>query len=139
VIFGFGVCLQAVCEGFLSGIFVRCCPGGFPCYILTKNAQAKGVGISLPAKEGGYRCILRQDLQTRIEIYYANITVYQLGPTVATTGKVLKDVPRNIWEKKFDLALFFSFFFLSNLFSVGAKPYDRDVDTNVCPYVSSLN
>ncbi|KAJ6512031.1 hypothetical protein C8R47DRAFT_1093195 [Mycena vitilis] len=57
-----------------------CCPGGFSSYILGKNPYACGVGISLPVENGGHACLLEEDVLPRFELYWADITRYQLGP-----------------------------------------------------------
>ncbi|KAJ6584697.1 hypothetical protein B0H19DRAFT_925897, partial [Mycena capillaripes] len=57
-----------------------CCPGGFSSYILGKNPYATGVGISLPVESGGHSCLLEEDNLSRFELYWGDLTRYQLGP-----------------------------------------------------------
>ncbi|KAJ7164670.1 hypothetical protein C8R43DRAFT_987869 [Mycena crocata] len=59
-----------------------CCPGGFSSYILDKNPYASGVGISLAVENGGHACLLEEENLNRYELYWADITRYQLGPVL---------------------------------------------------------
>ncbi|TFK49426.1 hypothetical protein OE88DRAFT_1757165 [Heliocybe sulcata] len=60
--------------------YTQCCPGGFTSYVLRKNRYAKGVGVSLPAQEGGHALLLDYSLRSRLDLYSADVTGYQLGP-----------------------------------------------------------
>jgi hypothetical protein len=57
-----------------------CCPGGFSLYILSKNTNAYGVGLSLPVSSGGHSFLIEEDLQLHLDLHLADITTYQLGP-----------------------------------------------------------
>ncbi|KAJ7075848.1 hypothetical protein B0H15DRAFT_611058 [Mycena belliarum] len=65
-----------------------CCPGGFSSYILGKNRNAYGVGISLPTESGGHSCLLKEDELERFQLYWADLTRYQLGPAFIDDPKL---------------------------------------------------
>ncbi|KAK0439053.1 uncharacterized protein EV420DRAFT_1584599 [Desarmillaria tabescens] len=58
-----------------------CCPGGFSSYILDKNTQASGFGISLSPQEGGHPFLMDESLLNRYSIVFANIARFELGPS----------------------------------------------------------
>ncbi|KAJ7069998.1 hypothetical protein C8F01DRAFT_1114919 [Mycena amicta] len=66
-----GLCFQ-----FLD---LGCCPGGFTSYILGKNPNARGAGISLPVENGGHACLLDEEHFNRFDLHWADLTKYQLG------------------------------------------------------------
>ncbi|KAJ7163273.1 hypothetical protein C8R46DRAFT_1177454 [Mycena filopes] len=78
-----------------------CCPGGFSSYILSKNAYATGVGISLPVESGGHACLLEEDNLARFELHWADLTLYQLGPAFIEDQQ-LQNLP---FAAGFDLVL----------------------------------
>ncbi|KAG8770553.1 hypothetical protein FRC12_004191 [Ceratobasidium sp. 428] len=59
-----------------------CCPGGFATYILSKWPFARGVGVSLPIEYGGHSLAVPLELQDRLEIYWADITMLNLAPSL---------------------------------------------------------
>lgn len=86
----------------LSFLDVGCCPGGFSSYILSKNPNAYGVGLSLPVSSGGHSFLLEKDLQPRLELHLADITTYQLGPYQYPN---LRYLPSSLISYTFDLVL----------------------------------
>jgi FtsJ-like methyltransferase len=52
----------------------RCCPGGFSDYILCKNPQARGVGISLDTKYGGHGLAIPGPQCKRFEMHWIDLT-----------------------------------------------------------------
>jgi len=83
---------------------VGCCPGGFASYILSKNQRSSGVGISLAVESGGHGLLLEDNLQPRLDLNIADLTYYQLGPTVITDPK-LQPLPFPPDARPFDLVL----------------------------------
>ncbi|EPQ53651.1 hypothetical protein GLOTRDRAFT_130988 [Gloeophyllum trabeum ATCC 11539] len=65
----------------LDFLDLGCCPGGFSSYILATNRNARGVGVSLPVEDGGHEYTLEHAHRPRFDIYFADVTSYQLGPT----------------------------------------------------------
>lgn len=57
-----------------------CCPGGFSSYILDKNPQATGFGISLSPQEGGHSFLMDEHLLDRYSIMFANMAKFELAP-----------------------------------------------------------
>ena len=82
----------------------RCCPGGFSSYILDKNPNANGTGVSLPVDDGGHEFLLEEHHRSRFQLFNANLTYYQLGPTVIDNGR-LQSLPFDIIEAPFDVVL----------------------------------
>lgn len=83
---------------------VGCCPGGFSSYILSKNVRSTGVGISLAVESGGHGFLLEENLQPRLELNIADLTYYQLGPTIIADPK-LQHLPFAPDTRPFDLVL----------------------------------
>ena len=81
-----------------------CCPGGFSSYILSKNLQSTGVGISLSVESGGHGLLLEEDLRPRLDLNIADLTYYQLGPTTITDPQ-LQPLPFPVDARPFDLVL----------------------------------
>nr|GAT49855.1 predicted protein [Mycena chlorophos] len=79
-----------------------CCPGGFTSYILAKNPNARGAGISLPVENGGHACLLSQTQLDRFDLHWADMTRFQLG-AVLIDDPALQDLP--IEPENFDLVL----------------------------------
>lgn len=84
----------------------RCCPGGFASYILDKNSEASGLGISLDPTRGGHRSHLKA-YRRRFRIEFADLTYYQLDPSQSRVlgGVELRCLPFDVRSDKFDLAL----------------------------------
>ncbi|KAF7297753.1 FtsJ domain-containing protein [Mycena kentingensis (nom. inval.)] len=81
-----------------------CCPGGFTSYILDKNPDARGAGISLPVESGGHACMLDEEHLQRFDLYWGDLTRYQLG-AVAIADPTLADLPPGVTPDSFDLVL----------------------------------
>jgi len=81
-----------------------CCPGGFSSYILDKNPNANGTGVSLPVADGGHEFSLDEHHRSRFHLFNANLTYYQLGPTVIDNGR-LQSLPFDIIGGSFDVVL----------------------------------
>jgi hypothetical protein len=81
---------------------MSCCPGGFSSYILSKNPNAYGVGLSLPESSGGHSFLLEEDLQPRLDLHLADVTTYQLGPYHHPN---LRSLPPSLMIFTFDLVL----------------------------------
>lgn len=81
-----------------------CCPGGFSSYILGKNSQATGLGISLPVESGGHKLLLEEHLRPRLDLRGADLTYYQLGPTAIHDPR-LQPLPFPFDARPFDLVL----------------------------------
>jgi len=81
-----------------------CCPGGFTSYILDKNSKAKGCGISLEVEKGGHSFRLEDYHQSRFELIYADLTYYQLDPSI-THSPQLKSLPPQIEPRSCDLVV----------------------------------
>jgi hypothetical protein len=64
----------------LHYLYHSCCPGGFSSYILSKNPQASGVGMSLEVERGGHAFLLEEELGDRLELLWGDVIQYQLGP-----------------------------------------------------------
>jgi hypothetical protein len=62
------------------------------------------LGISLDTADGGHQYLLEGRLKSRHDLYYANLTLYQLGPT-RIPQKGLKVIPFDIRNRMFDLAM----------------------------------
>ena len=82
----------------------RCCPGGFSSYILNKNPNANGTGVSLPVDDGGHEFLLEERHRSRLQLFNANLTYYQLGPTVIDNER-LQSLPFDIIGAPFDVVL----------------------------------
>jgi len=83
---------------------VGCCPGGFSSYILSKNLQSNGVGISLAVESGGHGLLLEENLRPRLDLNTADLTCYQLGPATIADPK-LQHLPFDPDARPFDLVL----------------------------------
>ncbi|KAI8974610.1 hypothetical protein BD414DRAFT_181458 [Trametes punicea] len=59
---------------------IGCAPGGFSTYVLLKNKQASGVGISLPVSKGGHELALNAQLRERLHFIEEDILTYDLSP-----------------------------------------------------------
>ncbi|KAK0476987.1 hypothetical protein IW261DRAFT_1566452 [Armillaria novae-zelandiae] len=70
---------------------ISCCPGGFSTYILKKNKQSTGVGISLDPAEGGHPYLIEQNLRDRHTIIFADLTLFQLDLTTRQFDLALLD------------------------------------------------
>ncbi|KIM39355.1 hypothetical protein M413DRAFT_197953 [Hebeloma cylindrosporum] len=81
-----------------------CCPGGFSSYILDKNPNANGTGVSLPVADGGHEFSLEEHHHSRFNLFSANLTYYQLGPTIIDNGR-LQVLPFDIITGSFDVVL----------------------------------
>ena len=90
---------------FLTAISdCRCCPGGFSSYILGKNLNSTGTGISLGVESGGHAFLLEEHLRPRLELKLADVTYYQLGLTTINDPR-LQPFPFHPESKTFDLVL----------------------------------
>lgn len=56
----------------------RCCPGGFSDYVLTKNLDAQGVGVSLSVDNGGHGLAFPSPQRARFEMHWADLTYYDI-------------------------------------------------------------
>jgi len=83
---------------------VGCCPGGFCSYILSKNLQSTGVGISLSEESGGHGFLLEDYLRPRLKLNAADLTYFQLGPTIIRDPR-LRPLPFDPNTRPFDLVL----------------------------------
>lgn len=81
-----------------------CCPGGFSSYILSKNLRSTGTGISLPTEDGGHDFLLEDNLRSRLELHFADLTSYQLGPTLVHDSR-LSLLPSTAVTRRCDLVL----------------------------------
>ncbi|KAF8956840.1 hypothetical protein BDZ97DRAFT_145792 [Flammula alnicola] len=99
-----------------------CCPGGFSSYMLDKNAEAKGFGVSLPVADGGHEFALESDHGSRFELSYTNLTYYQLGPSVMDDQR-LHSLPIEISGRSFDMALLDGHQLRTQ---ISALPWDND-------------
>ncbi|PBK85637.1 hypothetical protein ARMGADRAFT_1017709 [Armillaria gallica] len=83
-----------------------CCPGGFSTYILKKNKQSTGVGISLDPADGGHPYLIEQSLRDRHTIIFADLTLFQLGPQMMSSPFFnFRTLPEDLTTRQFDLAL----------------------------------
>ncbi|KAK0433197.1 hypothetical protein EV421DRAFT_1893007 [Armillaria borealis] len=83
-----------------------CCPGGFSTYILKKNKQSTGVGISLDPADGGHPYLIEQSLRDRHTIIFADLTLFQLGPQMISSPIFnFRTLPEDLTTRQFDLAL----------------------------------
>ncbi|KAK0216335.1 hypothetical protein IW262DRAFT_212081 [Armillaria fumosa] len=83
-----------------------CCPGGFSTYILKKNKQSTGVGISLDPADGGHPYLIEQSLRDRHTIVFADLTLFQLGPQMISSPFFnFRTLPEDLTTRQFDLAL----------------------------------
>ncbi|KAF5347521.1 hypothetical protein D9758_014516 [Tetrapyrgos nigripes] len=57
---------------------VGCCPGGFSSYLLSHYPLSQGTGISLPVGKGGHELLLEEDLRSRFNLIWADITLFDL-------------------------------------------------------------
>ncbi|KIP01851.1 hypothetical protein PHLGIDRAFT_123001 [Phlebiopsis gigantea 11061_1 CR5-6] len=82
-----------------------CCPGGFTSYILQKNSDAVGVGISLPVIQSGHHYLLERHLRPRFTLHMADMLYYSLHPphTPAMTHG-LNPLPDDL-TRQFDLVM----------------------------------
>ncbi|KAF5372193.1 hypothetical protein D9758_005042 [Tetrapyrgos nigripes] len=71
-------CIPDSGSGSFRFLDLGCCPGGFSAYILKKNSQATGVGVSLPVDQGGHECALEIELLNRFTLHFADLTKYDL-------------------------------------------------------------
>jgi len=83
---------------------VGCCPGGFSSYILNKNLNSTGTGISLSVESGGHSFLLEEHLRPRLDLKLADVTFYQLGLTTINDPR-LQPFPFHPDSPKFDLVL----------------------------------
>lgn len=88
----------------LDFLDLGCCPGGFSSYILTKNRKARGIGVSLPVEEGGHESMLENEFQPRFDLYFADITSFQLGPSTIDHERFWS-LPTPISSGRFDLVI----------------------------------
>ncbi|KAF8910905.1 hypothetical protein CPB84DRAFT_1762780 [Gymnopilus junonius] len=88
----------------LEFLDLGCCPGGFSSYVLEKNPNAIGYGISLPVIDGGHAFALEDHLRFRFNLVYQNLTYYQLGSCIIEDQR-LKSLPDKISDRIFDLVL----------------------------------
>ncbi|KAK0445599.1 uncharacterized protein EV420DRAFT_1571790 [Desarmillaria tabescens] len=83
-----------------------CCPGGFSTYILKKNKQSTGVGISLDPADGGHPYLIEQGIRDRHTIIFADLTLFQLGPQMISSPFFnFRPLPEDLTTRQFDLAL----------------------------------
>ncbi|TRM57403.1 hypothetical protein BD626DRAFT_574589 [Schizophyllum amplum] len=87
-------------EGSFNFLDLGCCPGGFSSYILKKNPDAVGVGVSLP---DGHNYRLEEELRPRHELIWADLLRYRLRPT--PEGADLVDLPWGFCCRQFDLVV----------------------------------
>lgn len=83
---------------------VGCCPGGFSSYILGKNLNSTGTGMSLSVESGGHGFLLEEHLQPRLELKLADVTYYQLGLTTINDPR-LRPLPFYPGSQMYDLVL----------------------------------
>ncbi|KAK7019487.1 hypothetical protein R3P38DRAFT_2973445 [Favolaschia claudopus] len=97
-------------RGTLRFLDLGCCPGGFTSYILSKNLDAQGLGISSEIENGGHRFLLEDRHRSRFKVHYADLSFYRLGPLPVsvsapeTTAKSLSPLPFDP-SKRFDVVL----------------------------------
>lgn len=53
---------------------LSCCPGGFSDYVLRRNPEAQGVGISLEQENGGHGLAIPFPQRARFEIHWIDLT-----------------------------------------------------------------
>jgi len=73
-------CIQDA--GNMQFLDLGCCPCGFTSYILDKNPEAIGYGISLEVAKGGHSFLLEKHHQSRFGLIFADLTYFQLGPSM---------------------------------------------------------
>ncbi|KAI0341194.1 hypothetical protein BDW22DRAFT_1359445 [Trametopsis cervina] len=90
--------------GAFSFLDLGCCPCGFTSWILSKNPDARGKGISLPQEQGGHEYTLEQQLTRRFKLEWADLTYYKLHPSAdELRGKALSPFPESYQD--FDLVI----------------------------------
>ncbi|KAG7441832.1 uncharacterized protein BT62DRAFT_974301 [Guyanagaster necrorhizus] len=83
-----------------------CCPGGFSTYILKKNKQSTGIGVSLDPADGGHPYLIEQSIRDRHTIIFADLTLFQLGPQMISSPSLnFTTLPEDLTTRQFDLAL----------------------------------
>ncbi|KAL1747161.1 hypothetical protein HDZ31DRAFT_32463 [Schizophyllum fasciatum] len=89
-------------EGPMNFLDLGCCPGGFSSYVLEKNPDATGVGVSLPS---GHEYLLENELRARHELLWADLLQYDVrsAPVAAAVGFV--DLPWGLRCRQFDLVI----------------------------------
>lgn len=84
--------------------YIRCCPDGFSSYILTKNPDARRIGVSLLVEDGAHEYRLEKHYLTRHKLFSANLTKYQLE-LYTISDSSLQYLPFEIIEGSFDIML----------------------------------
>ncbi|THU95048.1 hypothetical protein K435DRAFT_667241 [Dendrothele bispora CBS 962.96] len=94
-------------NGHFTFLDLGCCPGGFSSYILKKNPQASGVGISLPIERGGHTFLLEEEFLDRFTLHFTDLTRYLLGQPTSTDTDISEYLPieRHLGLSKFDLVM----------------------------------
>ncbi|KAJ7080366.1 hypothetical protein B0H15DRAFT_485191 [Mycena belliarum] len=94
-------------RGVLKFLDLGCCPGGFTSYILSKNSNAQGLGISSELEHGGHKFLLEDRHRSRFKIHYADLTYYRLAPLPASVTSDTKIHPVLPFDasKRFDVVL----------------------------------
>ncbi|KAK7442459.1 hypothetical protein VKT23_016056 [Stygiomarasmius scandens] len=92
--------------GSFTFLDLGCCPGGFSSYILKKNPQASGIGISLPVEQGGHQFSLEQEFLNRFTLYFADLTRYSFSSSIPTDrSDIYVPIENHLGRSKFDLIL----------------------------------
>ncbi|KAL1727909.1 hypothetical protein EV714DRAFT_253315 [Schizophyllum commune] len=90
-------------EGPLHFLDLGCCPGGFSSYILKKNSDACGVGVSLPS---GHDYLLEEEFRPRHELCWADLLRYPMQESrYGARAKGFDDMPWGLRCRHFDIVV----------------------------------
>ncbi|KAE9398823.1 hypothetical protein BT96DRAFT_1019934 [Gymnopus androsaceus JB14] len=84
------------------------CPGGFTSYILSRNADATGKGISLPVGQGGHAYLLEKHLRKRFKAHFGDLGFYNLFNeefALYLHNVRLNNLPQSILNSTYDLVI----------------------------------
>ncbi|THH17884.1 hypothetical protein EW146_g3020 [Bondarzewia mesenterica] len=113
-------------SGPMQFLDLGCSPGGFSSYILHKNRNARGVGISLPVEQGGHLFALESYLGSRFELHLADLNYYRLHHCHRQLRALAFDpLPQN-FEANFDVVILDGHFLRTYLSPALTDPKEWD-------------
>ncbi|KAH9938852.1 uncharacterized protein BXZ73DRAFT_44506, partial [Epithele typhae] len=92
-------------SGEVKFLDIGCAPGGFSSYILAKNSQAQGTGVTLDTAQGGYRLLLEERYQRRYTLVIQDLLQLDFTHDSEPPPVPLAPIPPSLRDHQYSLVI----------------------------------